>query len=416
MSNKKDSTLLIPGPDGWEVWKGSGESGLSRALENGPMLASELEGIAQGALFMAFPVREALAVPFKVQTEDQAMFEDLASMHLEKSGIRHDADAGQLSDVFTAGHQDGQSTLLSVVLSAPTAEALPIKPPSGFDISARCLPMAADAVTIWRELGRLVFAVSSDGHLTYFQTLATSRLGAETVRDIRLALTQLSLQGVNLEINKAVVWKTGHDSDPTDNEIRAFGNELGAEVSIEPKPRPVLPDPISKILPADIRAEQRFRQEKQKRSLLITAIFMLYLAIAGYLAYDYFQLNGKLHDQQEKLKVVKAQHLDIGFFNADWGQLAPVVDSQRWPLQLLYRVATVIPASQSLRFEFFEASRERIVIRGEAADLKLANTYREKLRRSLPEYDWTFPPAEPENKTKRWKFNYEGNLKGGSEE
>ena len=121
---------------------------------------------------MGFPVRQALAVPFKVQTDDDAMFEDLASMHLEKSGIRPEPDAGQLTDVFTAGYEDGQTTLLCVVISAPAADAMPMLPPNAFDISARFFPMAADAVTIWRELGRWVFAVNRGGYLAYFQSLS----------------------------------------------------------------------------------------------------------------------------------------------------------------------------------------------------------------------------------------------------
>ena len=411
MSNKKESVLLIPGPDGWEIWQGSQESGFRKTLENGPLQASGLEGIPPGRLLMSFPVRQALAVPFKVQTEDDAMFEDLASMHLEKSGIRPESDAGQLTDVFAAGNDEGQTTLLSVVLSAPAADGLPIRSPGAFDISARFFPMAADTVTIWRELGRWVFAVNSGGHLAYFQALSSDGLGANAIRDIQLAVTQLGLQGVNLAINKVVIWKSGHDSDPTDEEVQTFGDELGAKIASEPKPRPVIPDPMSHILPADARAHQRFKQEKQKRKLIIAAVLIIYFGMVGYHAFDYFKLSEKLKKQNERLQVVKSQHLDVGLFNADWEQLAPVVDSQHWPLQLLYRAATIIPNAQGLRFKIFEASRERIVIRGEATEIELTSDYESKLRRALSDYEWSFPPAEPDNKTNRWKFTYEGTLK-----
>ena len=416
MSSKKESALLIPGPDGWEVWKGSEQSGFRRTLENGPMQVSELQGIPRERLLMAFPVREALAVPFKVQTEDQAMFEDLASMHLEKSGIRPDSDAGRLTDVFSAGHQDGQSTLLSVVLSAQSADALPIQPPGGFDISARFFPMALDAVTIWRELGRWVFAITNGGHLTYFQALSCANLGIDTIRDIRLAITQLDLQGVNLKLNRAILWKSGHQSDPTEEEMLAFSNALEVEVAIEPKPRPVIPNPVSAIILADVRAKQRFNEEKQKRNLIVVSVLVIYFIAVGYFTYDYVQLGRKIDNQEKKLNLVKSQHLDIGLFNADWAQLAPVVDSQHWPLQLLYRAATIIPPAQDLRFKLFEASRERIVIRGESSELKLTSDYAARLRRSLSDYEWSLPPAEPDKKTNRWKFTYEGTLKGGADQ
>ena len=103
MSNKKNRHLLIPGSDGWEIWEGSAEGSFQRSLENGPLLASEIESVPSAGLIMGFPVRQALAVPFKVQTDDEAMFEDLATMHLEKSGIRPEEDAGRLTDCFLAG-------------------------------------------------------------------------------------------------------------------------------------------------------------------------------------------------------------------------------------------------------------------------------------------------------------------------
>ena len=84
MSNKKNSYLLIPGPEGWEIWASEAGNVFSQSLDDGPLLVSEIEDIPSANLVMGFPVREALAVPFKVPTNDEAMFDDLASMHLEK--------------------------------------------------------------------------------------------------------------------------------------------------------------------------------------------------------------------------------------------------------------------------------------------------------------------------------------------
>lgn len=365
---------------------------------------------------MGFPVREALAVPFKVQTDDAAMFDDLAAMHLEKSGIRPEMDAGRLTDVFPAGGEAGHADLLSVVLSAPGDGSMPLRAPSEFDISARFFPMDANGVTLWLELGRWVFAITHDGHLTYFQSLSGNQFGFDLIRDIRLALTQLSLQGVNLQMDQAVVWTTGQDSDPSEDEIQTFAQELGVEVSAKAKPCPVLPEPMSRLVPADVRAEQRMKAERQKRTLVIAAGLMAYFAIVAYFGYNYYQLDAKLKKQEAKLENIRMEHSGIGLFNADWDQLAPVVDSQHWPLQLLARSAKAIPAGQDLRFKVFEASRERIIIRGETADLKLASQYAEKIRRTLSDYEWSLPPAASDAKTNRWKFNYEGILKGEKEE
>ena len=116
------------------------------------------------------------------------------------------------------------------------------------------------------------------------------------------------------------------------------------------------------------------------------------------------------------LKQVRFDHADIALHNADWQQLAPVVDSQHWPLQLLYRSHATIPRGQDLRFTVFDATREKISIRGEAADYKLTSDFAAKIRRAFPDYEWSLPPGESENKTNRVKFNYEGVLNGGEPE
>ena len=412
MSKKTDSILLLPGPDGWELWQGNHEQGFSQILEGGPKSASALEGIPSGTLLMGFPIREALAVPFKVQTEDESMFEDLAAMQLEKIGVRPDADSGQLTDVFPAGHAEGETNLLSVVLASPEEGTMPPRAPSQFDISARFFPMTDNTVTLWCELGRWVFAVMSGGYLTYFQSLPGTKVTADAVRDVRLALNQLRLQGVNLNIEKAIVWTTDHTGDLGDERMRDFAQALGVEVLTSPKPSPVPPRPFSKLVPADVRAEQRKRAGRIKRNLAIATILLVYLGLVSYFGMQYWNVNKALKKQASELEAVRLKHGDIGIFNDEWEQLAPVVDSPRWPMNVLFRSASLIPLRQDLRFKLFEAKMGHVTIRGEAADIKQTSAYASKLRRGLSDFKWVLPPAEPDAKTNRWKFNYEGTLEG----
>ncbi len=377
-------------------------------------MASELDKFPKGKLLMGFPVREALAVPFKVQTEDESMFEDLAAMHLEKIGIRPELDAGRLTDVFSAGHEDGQTMLLNVVLAAPEHGAMPLTAPQQFDVSPRFFSLPGNAVTLWRELGRWVFAISSKGHLTYFQSLPGAELGMDAVRDIRLALSQLSLQGVNLEMDHATVWTTGHGSDPSDDLIQSFGKLLNAEVLAEPKPKPILPETLSKLVPADVRAEQRMKAEKRKRNILIAAALLIYLGLIGYFAYDYFGLNKQTQDLERELATVNLEHAEIGLFNQGWDELSNLVDDMNWPLNTLKQSAELIPLKQisDVRFKVFEANDGRIYIDGEASDIKQASALGENLKKKFVDYEWKQPDIDPDSKTNRWKFRFEGNMIG----
>ena len=416
MSKKTDSILLIPGPDGWELWQGTREQGFNQILDDGPVLASEMDKIPSGQLIMGFPVREALAIPFKAQTDDESMFDDLAAMHLEKIGVRPEEDAGQLIDIFQAGRDDAGTTLLSVVLAPPAVEAMPPRAPGKFDISARLFPMEDNAVTLWCELGRWVFAVTSGGRLTYFQSLPGTGITGDVVRDVRLALNQLRLQGVDLHVEKAVAWVSGRETDPGDEVIDAFAKALGVEVSVASKPSPVLPRPLSKLVPADVKAEQRKKAERMKLYLGIAAILLTYLALASYFGYHYWDINTQVKKQNAELKIISMEHGDIGLFYDRWDQLEPVVNDKRWPLNILKSAAYQIPLKQDLRFTEFDIKAGHITIQGEAGDVKVTSVYEGKLKRALPGYEWNTPPATSDSKTKRRKFNYEGILEGSEEE
>ncbi|NWK54006.1 hypothetical protein HW115_00160 [Verrucomicrobiaceae bacterium N1E253] len=416
MSKKTDNILILPGPDGWELWQGTREQGFRRILEDGPALASELDKIPSGFLMMGFPVREALAVPFKAQTDDEAMFEDLAAMQLEKIGVRPELGAGQLTDVFAAACSEGETTLLSVVLAPPPEGTMPMRSPKQFDLSARMYPMEDNAVTLWCELGRWVFAVTSGGRLTYFQSLPGTGVTEHAVREVKLALNQLRLQGVDLDVQRAVVWATDRDEDPKESQIREFVDGLGMELVFADKPSPVLPTNMSKLVPADVRAEQRLKQERLKRNLGIAAVVLAYFGLAAYFGYDYWGLSQEVNTQQKELDAVRLEHKEIGAFNSEWDQLAPVVEDQYWPMMVLKRAAEQIPPNQDLRFKVFDATMGQVTIRGEAADIKLINAFNSKLRRALPDYDWEFPPAEADAKTNRRTFNYTGILEGDTEE
>jgi len=378
--------------------------------------ASDMDKIPSGPLVMAFPVREALAIPFMAQTDDASMFDDLAAMHLEKIGVRPEVDAGQLTDVFPAGRSDGETTLLNVVLAPPAEGTMPPRAPGEFDVTARCFPMEDNAVTFWCELGRWVFAVTNGGCLTYFQSLPGTGVTQDAVRDVKLALNQLRIQGVGLDIEKAVVWVTGRDEDPSDDVAREFSNSMGVEVITLPKPSPVLPRPMSKLVPADVRAEQRAKAARMKQYLGIAAILLIYLGLASFFGYEYWTVSQQIKVQDAELKNVRMQHNGIGLFNDRWDQLLPVVDERHWPLNILQRSASQIPLRQDLRFTVFDAKVGHITIRGEAADIKITSAYGSKLRRVLPEYNWSIPPAEPDAKTNRRKFNYEGVLEGSETE
>ena len=88
MSKQQETSLLVPGPRGWEIWKQASTGGFVLHSADGPARASDLTGLPGGNLAMLFPVRGMHALPFKASSADESLFEDLAAMHAERLGVR----------------------------------------------------------------------------------------------------------------------------------------------------------------------------------------------------------------------------------------------------------------------------------------------------------------------------------------
>jgi len=163
-------------------------------------------------------------------------------------------------------------------------------------------------------------------------------------------------------------------------------------------------------VPADVRAEQRKKAERTKLGIAVAAVLLMYFGLMAYLAVDYWNVSQKLKKQDAELNALLLEHGDIGVFYDQWEQLAPVVDSRHWPLTVLKRTTDLIPTRQGLRFKVFDAKVGQVTLRGEATNIRLITNFSRNLRRMLPEYHWSTPPAEADSKTGKRVFNYEGIL------
>ena len=124
-SKKNQATLLIPGPQGWDVWElGGGESAtLKNRTEE--LRALDVDGLPTRDLHMAFPVREVSALPMKSPATEANLFGDMAEMHIERMGMKPPIELGNLSDFFQVAVRDEDCLLLPVVLSPPPEGTLP---------------------------------------------------------------------------------------------------------------------------------------------------------------------------------------------------------------------------------------------------------------------------------------------------
>ena len=411
MSKSTDHVLLIPGETGWEIWTRQGQEAYSLHSAAETTKAGELENIPAGDLAMLFPLKSLTAVPMRVTSDDDALFPDLAALHAERLGLRPDPMAGQLTDVFVVAREKENTALLAVFLRTPGENEMPKRGPKGFDVSARALPARDGVLAVWKEFGRWVFAIHHEGKLAYCQATAVDSVqpDATLAREIKLTLMQLAMQGLHFDTPHIVVWTRMENPD-----TGALRSAFNAPVEVAPRPAPVLPSPLSILLPADVRAARRAARKRRNITLAASAAALTWLAAIGWLGFGLWQS----HSEAKRLTAMAREAAPEGEAYAEhiakWDELAPAIDLNHSPVDILQRIAVCIPRNSGLRLKTAEISATDIKLQGEAPQLQAVNTFSLNLNKSngLTRFTWQTP--EPNQSTRGWEFVYTAEVADGS--
>lgn len=423
MSAKKgDLTLLLPGAGGWEIWKGTAVAGFSLHSETDHHRALNVTGYPSGPIQMALPVRQLAAIPFKVQTTDLDLLDDLAAMHLEKNGVRPALDSGTLADHFIYSQNAEETSLTAVVLNAPREGELPRRSPEAFDLSPRCLPLPSGKVVVWKELSRWVFALGSGDKVLYFQCLPGERLDERAGKDIKLSLTQLGLQGlISGASEEIVIWTSGDAEDARPEEIEALARGFNGPVHTSPKPSPHWPVLASKLLPEDVRAERVEKAAKRTRNLAIAALAICYLGVVAYLYTNFKKSEKRAIAVEREVEATKEETGNLLAVLNKWDELTPVVEGEFYPYEVYYQVVRCLPNTPERKIRISLATvvnqpkispegvsvmDRRIVVTGQAADTSDIAKFAIALKASeqLSEFRWNMP--ESQTKKDEWSFTY----------
>jgi hypothetical protein len=278
---------------------------------------------------------------------------------------------------------------------------MPPRGPKSFDISARAYPLTGDALAVWKEFGRWVFALSHQGNLVYCQaTSGTSAQPDEALaREIRLALIQLSMQGLEIEPARVALWTSSENPNAA-----ALVAAFKAPVEISPRPAPVLPTPLSKLLPADVRAARREAQRRQTLILGAAAVALIYLGILGWFGYGLWKDHSETQNLLQQASAAAPEGEAYAAHIAKWDELAHVVDLANAPVDILSRISACIPPNSGLRLKIADINATEIKLTGEAPQLQAVNSFSLNLGKNtdLANFKWQTP--EPNQSTRGWEF------------
>lgn len=407
MSKTTEQILIVPGESGWEIWSKQAEGGFALQAATDSSRAADLTEIPPGDLTMLFPVKSLTAVPMRVTSDDDALFPDLAALHAERLGLRADPLAGQLTDVFIVARESENTALLSVFLRAPGEGDLPPRGPKSFDVSARAFPVAGETLAIWKEFGRWVFAVFHQGKLIYCQATAVDAAQPDDslAREIRLALIQLSMQGLHVEPAKVQIWSSSETINPT--AVRAA---FKGQVEVLPRPAPVLPDPLSKLLPADVRAARRAAVRRRNMALGIAAVALVYLGLLGWFGFGLWQASSETKTLLAQAQAAAPEGEAYSLHIAKWDELSTAIDLNHSPVDILSRISACIQPGSGLRLKIADISSEAITLKGEAPQLQAVNTFSLKLTKNAELSRFTWQTPEPNQSTRGWEFVFSGEV------
>ena len=402
MSKSTDNVLLVPGESGWEIWTGpSADAAFTLHAATAIERAADLPGLPGGDLLLLFPVKSITAIPMRVSSDDDALFPDLAALHAERLGLRPDPMAGQLTDLFVIAREAENTAILSIQLRAPGEGEMPPRGPKSFDISARAYPLSGDALAVWKEFGRWVFALSHQGKLVYCQATSGTTVHPDEAlaREIRLALIQLSMQGLEIEPTRIALWTSAEHANAA-----ALAAAFKAPVEISPRPAPSLPTPLSKLLPADVRAARREAQRRQSVILGAAALALIYLGIIGWFSYGLWKDHAETQNLLRQAAAAAPEGEAYAAHIAKWDELAHAVDLANSPVDILSRISACIPANSGLRLKTADISATEIKLIGEAPQLQAVNSFSKSLSKNtdLANFKWQTP--EPNQSTRGWEF------------
>lgn len=405
MSKSTDQTLIIPGERGWEIWSRQDNGPFSLREATQVTRAADIPNLPAGELLMCFPVKAVTALPMKVASDDDSLFDDLATLHAERLGLRPDPMAGQLTDLFVIERQAESAILLEILLRAPREGEMPQRGPTGFDISPRTLDAQNHALILWKEFGRWVFALHSDGKLLYCQATSNdSDIPDESLaREIRLSLIQLEIQGIQAPIPSAVVW-----SENPHLATRAFAAAMRSDVSVAPRPIPAWPSPSSRLLPADVRAARREAAKKRTIIFAASAAALAYLAIIGWLALGVWRDATETKRLQAIVDAAGPQGQAVATHYEKWDELALALDLNHDPIDILSRIHRSIPPNTGLRLRTAEVSADQVNLVGEAQQPPPVSQFSLALTRNNELAAFTWQNPAPSQSTRGWEFRFTG--------
>ena len=385
---KGQRAILLPGITGaepWELWVLGGKT----SAEMMQVCATPLENKLRKSSTLTLPVAQVFCLPLWLNETDPKLFAGMIPLQLELRGLQPRGTEPAVFDWTVVAQEEARTLVMVGALPANLPPELHAEAYEAFDLSARYRSFPENAVTLWREQDRLAFAITRGANLVYYQALTEGQITARVMQDISCAQVTLAMQDILTPLQRVMLW-----TEINDEELALLQGALPLPVEQADCPPPVAPDKAWKLTPSVVGEARRSRANRQWQVRALVAFLALYVLAVGWLVTHLVMTSMKVAE----LRKWQIDHNDaltlVHEGRTAWKDLAPVVDTQNYPLELLLHASQSIPADQ-LHLTMFKSNQGHLLIKGEAKNVAGAFQFLQKLKADPYFSSYTLTMANP---------------------
>lgn len=391
--------FIVPGEVDWEIWAGSDATN-SHFVATVPSPKQ-----ADAVTALGLPASEVVTLPIWLATIDRTLLPEMVALQCEKRGVLNRARHDSPFDFDVVTQENNESLIRAQILPPTLSPDVCAEEVEHFDLACRFTPLPGQALLIWRELGLLCVAITRRHALVYAASLGEEQLQESTISQLfRLLSIAQSERWVSstVEVVLRGTFSTAEEA--------AVKTGLSLQVRREARPAPWPTNKPTALIPESVRQSLLLRRKSlalQKRIALVAGIYLAAIAIwggyIGWLAVQSRLLATKVNATAPQVQQLRSTALR-------WNLLQPAINPAHYPVEILYRCASVLP-KEGIQLTLFEQRGPRLILSGEskgADSLGTVNALLKELKASkdLKDFTWTMP--QPLLRDNASKFQIEG--------
>ncbi len=410
--------VLFPGENAWELWRGrAGEPlDLHHRFESSDLAAFQAvsrKDTSAARRVVGLPVHSVVALPMWVTVpgESENEIRQAAELQLERAGLRA-RNESQGVDFSLIEKENSRSLILAQGLTDHTPTLAEQSQLATDHIAAPfLLPLPPNHLTIWRELGRLVAAITRQGRVVFFDALSAPELDTTAIQEIHRMAAQLSLLDMLNTVEGIMLWTPEGDA-------QSIADATGLGVDRADRPGPVFAENLSSQLePRSARIARQRTQQRDRSQKTLKMIGVGAGAVALVISAVLVWLNWQRNVLRNEVASLRPQAAQVEAMRERWASVAAAVDKDGFVLETLLVIQS-LPAAESVSLDKFDRRADRISIEGTAPSATQALRFLDALSGSdaFADYDWTFPqPTFHGGSASEAKFEIEGTREEGSQ-